>query len=111
MSKHLFRPSSTNLCKKCNKGKSHNRHLKPSFPLMFNWLFDEKWIYFEPSKFFKKTRTKCLKCGTTKLKLTKHHLKNMNGKKNGKIQKLCRPCHNLAEEEYAKLGIIKPTSK
>lgn len=112
MIKHLFSISISNLCTKCNKGKSNSIHLNPSFPLMFKWLFNEKFTYFNRKLTIFK-RKECKRCGldTHRIKLTRHHLKNMNGKKTGEIQLLCRPCHDIVEEEYIIMGIVKLTPK
>ena len=48
----------------------------------------------------------CSHCSTTE-NLTRHHLKSKNGKKTGKTQILCRKCHDFAEREYEKLGIVE----
>lgn len=48
----------------------------------------------------------CANCSITE-NLTRHHIKSKNGKKTGKTQILCRKCHNKAEREYEKLGIVK----
>ena len=47
----------------------------------------------------------CADCYTTE-NLTRHHLKNKQGKKTGKIRVLCRKCHNKAENVYKAQGII-----
>ncbi len=47
----------------------------------------------------------CIECGTFE-NLSRHHLKDSNGKKTGVVSILCRPCHDLAEEEYDKKGIL-----
>lgn len=59
---------------------------------------------------WRKPGIKCESCGTDYY-LTRHHLKNPNGKKNGKIVILCWPCHRQAEEEYRLHGIVKPPPK
>jgi len=46
----------------------------------------------------------CHECGTFE-NLSRHHLKNRDGKRTGVITILCRPCHDLAEIEYQKQGI------
>lgn len=51
----------------------------------------------------------CADCGAIN-GLTRHHLKDNNGFKTGEIQILCRPCHDEAELEYQKLGIIETTN-
>jgi len=40
--------------------------------------------------------------------MTRHHVKDRNGKKTGKIQRICRDCHDEIEEEYRLYGMIKP---
>ncbi len=110
MIKHLFSSRDSNLCNKCGKGNSNSIHLHPSIPLMFNWLFNEKFAYFK-RKVNLHLRKKCERCGvdTRTTKITKHHLKDMNGERTGETQRLCRPCHDIAEEEYITLGIVKLT--
>lgn len=107
MPKHLFKQSKTQYCKKCNKGKSNRIHLNPSLPMLFNWLFDEKFTYFKQLTIH--SRRKCQMCNSDKVKLTKHHLKYKNGEKTGEIQRLCRRCHDRAEDQYVVLGIVKLT--
>lgn len=59
-----------------------------------------------PSRIFEKTGLACTECGAIK-NLSRHHLKNMRGKKTGVIKILCRRCHDDAEEEYRLLGIVQ----
>lgn len=47
--KHLFQNNPTSLisvernqCSKCGRGKNNHKHIKPSIPLMFSWLFGVK---------------------------------------------------------------------
>ena len=47
----------------------------------------------------------CKLCNTTK-NLTKHHLKNLDGKKNNRIMILCRDCHNIYEDIYYLFGML-----
>lgn len=54
---------------------------------------------------WKKHGLVCNDCGTTE-KLTRHHRKNMYGKRTGRITILCRSCHDKAEEIYRLIGII-----
>lgn len=55
-------------------------------------------------KYFENKLCSC--CSATE-NLTRHHLKNIKGNKTGMTQILCRKCHNQAEREYERLGIIK----
>lgn len=48
----------------------------------------------------------CVNC-SNKEDLTLHHIKYPNGKKTGQTQILCRHCHDKAEREYERLGIVK----
>ena len=59
----------------------------------------------EESDIYEKYYLPCARCGTTK-NLSQHHIKDNNGKKTGKIEVLCRDCHNIAELEYVEAGII-----
>jgi len=61
----------------------------------------------EESNVYEKYYLPCARCGTTE-NLSQHHIKDNNGKKTGKIEILCRACHNIAELEYIELGIVKP---
>jgi len=36
--------------------------------------------------------------------LTRHHIKDSDGRRTSKIIILCRPCHDLAEERYEREG-------
>ena len=56
------------------------------------------------SKIFERTNQPCAVCGTIE-DLTRHHLKNLAGRKTGIISILCRRCHDNAERYYEKLGI------
>ncbi len=60
----------------------------------------------EESNVYEKYYLNCVRCGTTK-NLSRHHIKDKNGKKTGKIEILCRECHDEAEIEYMELGIVK----
>ncbi len=60
----------------------------------------------EESNVYEKYYLPCARCGTTK-NLSRHHIKDKNGKKTGKIEILCRECHDEAEIEYMELGIVK----
>lgn len=55
---------------------------------------------------YKRYDDPCAKCGTM-WDRTRHHLKNKEGKKTGRIVILCRKCHDEAEAEYRRLGIAK----
>ena len=59
----------------------------------------------ENSKVFKIFGISCERCDTKK-SLTRHHIKDLLGRKTGEVEILCRDCHNEAEEEYIMLGII-----
>ena len=59
------------------------------------------------NQIFEKYNTACTECGTLE-NLTRHHLKNMKGKKTGVITILCRSCHDDAEEHYRLIGVVKP---
>jgi len=48
----------------------------------------------------------CAYCSRTN-NLTRHHLKDIKGNKTGQTQILCRKCHDQAEREYERLGIVK----
>ena len=58
------------------------------------------------SKIFEKFNQPCVECGTIE-DLTRHHLKDMTGRKTGVITILCRSCHDNAEKKYRSLGIIQ----
>jgi len=60
----------------------------------------------EKSDVYEKYYLPCVRCGTTE-NLSQHHIKNKNGKKTGKIEILCRECHDMAEIEYVESGILK----
>lgn len=51
-----------------------------------------------------KEKQKCPKCGEMRY-MTKHHLKDEDGKQTGEIVKLCRDCHDDAEVDYTNRGI------
>lgn len=53
---------------------------------------------------WRKYAIQCAECKTIE-NLTRHHLKNNDGKKTGKIKILCRKCHNRAENTYQSIGI------
>lgn len=55
---------------------------------------------------YKRYDDPCARCGTM-WNRTRHHLKNLKGRKTGKVIILCRECHEQAEAEYRALGIIK----
>lgn len=61
---------------------------------------------------YEKHKKPCEFCKTI-YNLTQHHIKNRFGEKTGEIQILCRKCHDIVEEDYEKLGMIKhrPMSK
>ena len=60
----------------------------------------------EESNVYEKYYLPCARCGTTE-NLSQHHIKDNNGKKTGKIEILCRDCHDIAEQEYVESGIVK----
>lgn len=48
----------------------------------------------------------CSNCGTWE-RLTRHHVKDMEGIKTGEIVILCRPCHDEVEIQYRREGRIR----
>ncbi len=76
----------------------YSRHHRPYGQIPSRYRVSSKAKYFENKL--------CANCSITE-NLTRHHIKSKNGKKTGKTQILCRKCHNKAEREYEKLGIVK----
>lgn len=54
-----------------------------------------------------KEKEVCPNCNQLRY-MTRHHVKNRNGKKTGEIQRICRDCHDEIEEEYRLYGMTKP---
>jgi len=51
-----------------------------------------------------KPKEKCPKCDQIRY-MTKHHIKDELGRKTGKIEKMCRDCHDDVEADYNNRGI------
>ena len=47
----------------------------------------------------------CIVCGS-KRRITRHHVKNRLGEETGKIEILCRQCHDIVERQYENEGRI-----
>lgn len=113
---HFFVPElqyvpSKPLCGKCGHNRKFFRHKIISMGVALRIMFGEKINRISggiPNPRHSKMCSKCL----LRRKLTRHHLKNLDGKKNGKSVMICRKCHDLAEFEYQILGIaVPPTPK
>jgi len=126
------------VCKKCGFCKKNFRHRKIGIALIMQIMFGDG-TNLKPSKRRRKTcecchhkkkqfwrQNICKQClhkkklslnqkicegCSKKKKLTNHHLKDLQGNKTGEIQRLCRDCHDIAEDKYVQLGIVKPTPK